>query len=367
VNRLRQDALSVPLLELLGHPNYSTRVACAWALRVFCYSAPLRLARTIINVVELLQKDIASIAAPAASEDMQRRIGGHSCGLAALVATIPRRPLYVSYDLSAKILDIAIQLLKRAGEHEIGTSGIEIETAWTCIASLMTLGPNFVRAHLSQLLVLWRNALPKPASKDMPHGNTRTKADWIFLMRVKESALTAILNFLLHNSPTLITLDVTRRLSSLLSNALNFANAYIAQHKDDVRETSTAFGDPDALSTREAMLRRRIFQCFSSLGFATLSGSTQLALLSSTSLLFAGADSALGSSAQAAIVSSSGTFVSVWQSADGYAYGLTSLNAASGEQNRDVEQRGEETQDLLNRDKVDVRLDELVCHHHSSR
>lgn len=331
-------------------------------MRVFCYSTPLRLAQTIINVVELLQRDITSIATPSASEETQSRIAGHSCGLAALVATIPRRPLYVSYDLSAKILDIAIQLLKRAGEHEIGTSGIEIETAWACIASLMVLGPNFVRAHLSQLLVLWRNALPKLATKDTSYSTT--KADWGFLMRVKESALAAILNFLLHNSPTLVTLDVARRLSSLLSNALNFANAYVVQRGDDVRETSAAFADPDALTTREAMLRRRIFQCFSSLGFSTLSDSTQLALLSSTSHLFAGADGALGSSAQAAIASSSGTFVSVWQSADGYAYGLTSLNAAPSQQNGDIEQHGEETQDFLNRDKVDVRLDELVCHHH---
>jgi hypothetical protein len=318
-----------------------------------------------MNVVERLQNDISSVSNPAASADIQRRIVGHSYGLAALVSTIPRRPLYVSYDLSAKILDIATQLLKRAGDHEIGTSAVEIETAWTCVASLMTLGPNFIRAHLSQLLVLWRNALPKPTSKDTSHGNARTKADWSFLMRVKESALSAIFNFLLHNSPTLVTLDVARRLSSLLTNALNFVNAFISQHKDEVRETSAALADPDALVTREAMLRRRIFQCFSSLGFATLSDSTQVALLGSTSQLFAGADSALGSSAQGAIASSSGTFVSVWQSTDGYAYGLTSLNAASGEQSGKLGRHGGEWQDLLNRDIVDVQLDELVCHCYS--
>lgn len=361
MNKPRQDALSVPLIELLAHPNYSTRVACAEALRVFCHSTPLRLAQSAINVMELLQNDAARITSPTASADIQRRIVGHAYGLAALVSTISRRPLYVSYDLSAKILDIAVQLLKRAGEHEIGTSGIEIETAWTCIASLMTLGPNFVRAHLSQFLVLWRNALPKPTSKDTSHTRTRTKADWSFLMRVKESALTAILNFLLHNSPSLVTLDVARRLSSLLSNALNFANAFIAQHKDEVGEALTTFDDPDALTTREAMLRRRIFQCFSSLGFSTLSDHTQEALLGSTSQLFAGAD-ALGSSAQATIASSSGTFVSIWQSTDGYAYGVTSLQVTSGEQDDHPERREEEKPDFLNRDNVDVRLDELVCY-----
>ena len=77
-----------------------------------------------------------------------------------------QRPLYVSYDVSAKVLNMATQLLKRAGEHDVKVAGTEVEVAWTLIASLMSLGPNFVRPHFPQLLVLWRNALPKPTSKD---------------------------------------------------------------------------------------------------------------------------------------------------------------------------------------------------------
>ena len=83
-----------------------------------------------------------------------------------LLSIIPQRPLYVSYDVSAKVLDMATQLLKRSGEHDVKVAETEVEVAWTLIASLMSLGPNFVRPHLPQLLVLWRNALPKPTSKD---------------------------------------------------------------------------------------------------------------------------------------------------------------------------------------------------------
>ncbi|KAJ7261912.1 hypothetical protein C8J57DRAFT_1002623, partial [Mycena rebaudengoi] len=61
---------------------------------------------------------------------------------------------------------MAITPLKRAGEHDVRIAGMEVEVAWTTPAALMALGPNFVRPHLPQLLILWHNALPKPTSKD---------------------------------------------------------------------------------------------------------------------------------------------------------------------------------------------------------
>ena len=51
--------------------------------------------------------------------------------------------------------------------------------------------------------------------------------------------------------------------------------------------------------------------------------STQIVLLQSIVKLFASPDGYAGPSMQAAIASSSDTFSSVWQSADGYAYGIT--------------------------------------------
>ncbi|KAF8315585.1 ARM repeat-containing protein [Clavulina sp. PMI_390] len=322
-----QDALASPLLELLSHPSHSVRLTSAWVLKVFCFAAPLRLARSVMNVWDLLQKDLASLLVPNATSNVSQKLLGHSYGLAALVSVISRRPLYVSYDLSAKVLDTAVQLLKRAGEHDIAISGVEIDAAWTCISSLMSLGPNFVRAHLSQLLVLWRNALPKQTSKEIAPMGGRSKGEWEFLLRVRESALSAILNFLAHNSPTLVTLDVARRLSSLLSNALNFVNGFVTQYRNELRETVSA--EDQKLMLRESMLRRRVFQCFTALGTPALQESTQISLLESAVALFAGADGAIGSSAQAAIVSSSGNFTSVWNATDGYAYGLTTLEAIS--------------------------------------
>ncbi|TFK38873.1 clathrin-coated vesicle protein [Crucibulum laeve] len=357
-----QDALTDPLVSLLSHPSHTVRVNTSWALRCFCYSTPLRLLKTILLVLERLQRDLSIILTPSAPSEVPLRALGHAYGLAALVTIIPERPLYVSYDVSAKVLDMAAQLLKRAREHDVKIAGVEVEVAWTLIASLMSLGPNFVRPHLPQLLVLWRNALPKPTSKDASNNANRPVSEWLFLLHVRESALGAILCFLEHNSSTLVTLDVARRIASVLSNALSFANSFISQNVEDPADTQMPPVVKQGLSMREreALLRRRVYQCFTALGFSSITESTQMALLQSTVSLFASPEGYAGSSVQAAIASSSGTFTSVWQSTDGYAYGVTFnevIDFGGIGAEADLSQGG---QDYLNRDTVEVSIDTLL-------
>lgn len=311
--------------------------------------------------MEMLQRDLASLLSPAAPSDVNLRALGHVYGLAALVSVIPERPLYVSYDVSAKVLDMATQLLKRAGEHDVKVASVEVEVAWTSIASLMSLGPNFVRPHLPQLLVLWRNALPKPTSKDTnASGSGRSAEEWTFLLHLRDSALGAILCFLRHNT-SLVTLDVARRVASLLTNALSFANTFISQHVDEALESTTAVITESkglSLRSREALLRRRVYQCFTSLGFSSITEATQTTLLQSVVSLFASPDGYVGSSTQAAIASSAGTFTSVWQCVDGYAYGLTftQIDQASAEEDYSAASR-----DQLHRDTIEMSIDALVC------
>lgn len=355
---IAQAALSEPLVTLLAHPNHSTRVGTAWALRCFCYSTPLRLPKIVLNVMEMLQRDMSSLSTPAAPSDINLRAVGHAYGLGALFAVIPERPLYVSYDISAKVLDMAIQLLKRAGEHDVQVAGVEVEVAWTSIASLMALGPNFVRAHLPQLLVLWRNALPKPTSKDTSPGTGRSAGEWMFLLHVRECALGAILCFLRHNSPILVTLDVARRIASLLSNALLFANAFVSQNVEDhADQPSQAAPKGMSVSSREALLRRRVYQCFSALGFSSLTDSMQGTLLQSAVSLFASPDGYAGSSVHAAITTSAGNFTSIWQTADGYGYGVTSITLA---EDLASAENVKEKRDRLNRDTIEVSIDDTV-------
>ncbi len=305
---------------------------------------------------------MTTILSPAAPSDINPRSLGHAYGLSALVSIIPERPLYVSYDVSAKVLDMAIQLLKHSAEHDVKIAGIEVEVAWTLIASLMSLGPNFVRAHLQQLLVLWRNALPKPTSKDAVDNTTRPLEEWMFLFHLRESALGAILSFLKHNSTTLVTLDVGRRIAMVLSNALLFANNFINQKVDDGTDTQIPSPQPKGLTLkgREALLRRRVYECFTALGFSNIPDATQTTLLQSAVTLFASADGYAGSSVQAAIASSSGTFTSVWNSVDGYAYGVTFTEIVDHGDLGAHSDSTTEGKDQLNRDSIEASIDSLV-------
>ncbi|KAH9052913.1 clathrin-coated vesicle protein [Lactarius deliciosus] len=282
-----QEALSEPLVTLLSHPSHTVR-----------------------RDINLLTSQSQNQTSPS---DLTSRALGHAYGLAALVTVIPERPLY---------------------------AGVEVETAWTCIAALMTLGPNFVRAHLPQLLVLWRNALPKPPTKD---------SEWGFLLHVRESALGAILAFLRHNAPTLVTLDVARRLTTLLSNAFLFANAFAVQasHMEDL--------------LAGAEHSRAVFQCFTVLGTTSVPEATQATLLQSVISLVASIEGFTGSSVQAAIASSSGSFVSLWTTFDGYAYGVTaaevSENASPTADNPEDPSFGKYR---LNRDSFEASLDNML-------
>lgn len=237
---------------------------------------------------------------------------------------------------------------------------MEVEVSWILIASLMSLGPNFVRPHLPQLLVLWRNALPKPTTKDSANNAGRTLSEWMFLLQVRESALGAIHYFLQHNT-TLVNLDVGRRIASVLGNSLSFANNFITLNIEEPLEPPlpSTFKKGLSLKGREALLRRRVYQCFSILGFSGITDSTQSTLLQSVVSLFASPEGYSGSTVQAAIASSSGSFTSVWQSVDGYAYGVTFTEVADDSVvANDAAVNGG---DKLNRDTVELAIDKLVC------
>ncbi|EPQ31133.1 uncharacterized protein PFL1_01322 [Pseudozyma flocculosa PF-1] len=363
------DALYDPLMRCLGHPSHSVQVSAAWCLRTLCDIAPGLLSPTISAVLELLNRDLTTLAnggGPAGAGQVAKRASGHSRALASLINVIPRRPLYTSFAVSAKVLSLAIQLLKNSGNHELSVSAVEIGVAWTLVGALMSLGPNFVRLHLPQLLILWRNALPKPTSKDTAPGpSTRSDGEWGFLLHVRECTLGSLLSFLLHNGSTLLTLDTARRIVALLSNTLAFVNGFSGQHPHLLQEQSPGVDRPSlSLLDREHLLRRRVFQCLAVLATNPAMEPMQAGLVPVAVQAFAEPERYIGSAAQAAIAASAGTFTGIWTATDGYAFGVTSLQ-------RDAETfvsdpigsleatRAPASDHWLNRDSVEVLLDAL--------
>lgn len=356
-----QDAVQEPLLRLLSHPRESVRLHSAWCLRVYCSTTPLRLPKVLNALVEALDKDIALMGNPSAPADLSARANGKATAIGALMAVIPDRPLYVSHDISTRVLDTAVQLLKRSGEHDFKVAEVEVHVAWTLMSGLMTLGPTFVASHLPQLLVLWRNSLPKPTSKDTSVGE-RGEKEWAFLLDVREYTLSAILTFL-QNNKELTTLDVARRLTSLLTNTLNFVNGFATAYSDYLREQQQnpnvpvgATRSAMTLATREHELRRRVLQCFGTLGNSSATEGVQPALVQAAVGILADPDvSGLpGTQPQMTNHAAIGPFTDVWSTSDGYGFGICSADATAGQ--REAFTRKE----TLNRDLVEHRLQNLV-------
>lgn len=354
------ELLAEPLVRLLAHESYSVRLSTAFTLRRFCTTNPSQLPRLLGVLIADIEKDLNLLSSPTAPKEVAPRLVGKAFGLSALIAVSPVRPLYVSHDVPTKVFDLAVSLLKRAGDHEIPQASTEIQVAWYLMTGLMSLGPSFVKLHLPQLLVLWRNALPKPSNKDTSVGE-RGEAEWNFLLLVRECALSAALNFLNHNH-SLVNIDVARRLATLFTNTLNYVNGFATAYAEALREQANSpnpspiFTTRPSLVDREATLRRRVLQCFTVLGPSSATESTQPALLQAAITVFADPENYSGSGAQAAIAAQAGNFVGIWHSADGYAFGVTSLARARDDYGKNGEEdEGEEG--WLNRDKVEIELE----------
>lgn len=349
-----QEALYEPLTSLLENPSYSVRAAAAWCLRAFCYVAPSRLASTTTLLLEHLNRDLTQLSENATAEIVSRT-KGHAHALAALISVVPHRPLYSSFDTSARVMSLAIQLLKQSANHELNVSAVEIQVAWQLVTSLMTLGPNFVRLHLPQLLILWKNALPKSTSRDVSASQTRPEAEWTFLLLIREWALTSILNFLRHNDK-LASDDTKKRLSQLLGNAIAFSVAFSTQFKSRLNEQTSATNSTLQLVDRDLFYRRRLYQCFSQMGAAPGLETHAEALIQSAVATLADPEVYTGSAVQAAIAASSGAFNSVWDTTDGFSFGVTSLLDDNGVHIGDWQSR----KSWLNRDEVDLEIHSLV-------
>ena len=88
-------------------------------------------------------------------------------------------------------------------------------------------------------------------SNRRPSNAGRLIAEWLFLLHIRESALGAIWCFLQHNSFILVTLDVARRMVSLLSNALSFANSFLSQNVEDLSDAQSPTAVKKGLTVRD--------------------------------------------------------------------------------------------------------------------
>ncbi|KAL9026036.1 MAG: hypothetical protein Q9196_005238 [Gyalolechia fulgens] len=316
VGDICQDAL----LQVLQHPSYTVQIQAAYCLRIFVLACPQQLIHCASICMNNVTREIGHITS---GRHSHRRCVGFANGLAAVLSVSPLQPLYGSLEISSRALSIATELLKDSGKSELRVSGTQVQVAWILIGGLMSMGPDFVKIHVSQLLLLWRNALPKPLTKE----NTvqRDLAELNYLTHVRECALGSILSFLESNQ-RLVTLDVSDRIAALLQNTAEFLDTVPVRKKDD--DPSLRIIPSLQLSDLVVMVRRRVLQCYTQLiNFGPATGADALGdskLLSFAVTLFADPMYAPGS-LESSIANSTANFESIWDIADNHAFGMTGL------------------------------------------
>lgn len=313
-----QDVIRDGILQALQHPSYTVQITASWCLRAFVMAVPSQLLPILTICMNNVNRELTQLTARRpVTTDAFRRCTGYANGLAAAISTAPAQPLYASVDVTSRILSLATSLLKSSGNYDLRISSTQIQVAWILIGGLMALGPNFVKIHLSQLLLLWKNALPKPLAKDS--SKDRSMLELSFLAHVRECALGSILSFLEFNS-RLLTADVSKRISSMLQNSTLFLNTLPSKKTTD--DVSELLSPALQLLDFDLMVRRRVLQCYVQLVKLSNAEAQQANLLTIATTFFADPEKYSPSSLSTAIAQSAGNYESLWDIGDNYAYGV---------------------------------------------
>ncbi|KAI9796339.1 MAG: hypothetical protein M1825_000634, partial [Sarcosagium campestre] len=309
------------LLQVLQHPSYTVQVATAHCLRSFVRACPQQLIPCVTVCMNSVGRELKLLGSP---RHAPRKCIGFANGLAAVLSISPLQPLYSSVDVNARVLSLATGLLKSSTESELRISGAQIQVAWILIGGLMSLGPNFVKIHLPQLLLLWKNALPKPIGRE--NMSERSLIELSFLAHVRECALGSILSFL-HFNRKLLTMDVAKRIATLLQQTTAFLNTLPARKTTD--DISQRLSPSLQLQDLDLMVRRRVLQCYSKLVIASPAGIAETLLHSNILTLavsfFADPDNYCVGSLSNSIANSAANFDVLWDVSDNSAFGLTGL------------------------------------------
>ncbi|KAJ9425227.1 armadillo-type protein [Fusarium oxysporum] len=311
------------LLQVLQHSSYTVQVFASHCMKTLVLACPQQLLPCLSVCMNSLNRELSLLGS---GRNSPRRCIGFAHGLAATLSASPARPLYGSVEINSRVLTIATNMLKSSSQAQLRVASTQIQVAWVLIGGLMSLGPNFVKIHLSQLLLLWKNALPKPLAKD--NTSARSFLEVSFLTHVRECAMGSILAFLEFNS-RLLTVDVSKRIAAMLQNTTAFLRTLPSKKTSD--DVSQRLAPALQLQDLEMMVQRRVLQCYVKLVNLSPAGGSE-ALLQSNLLtlaisLFADPENYAPNSLSASIANAAATFESVWDVSDNSGFGITGLVA----------------------------------------
>ncbi|KAI8907094.1 armadillo-type protein [Powellomyces hirtus] len=253
-----EGAIIDPLMQLIGHPSRAVNLALAWCLRCLSAALPSYMPTLIGKLMALVQKDLNHLHGD--KPEFLARFLGYGNVLAGLISAAPTRTLYVSFETMARIFGLCAQLLRTTStSKDFRAISAQSRVAWTLMGALMCLGPDFVRVHTSQLLLIWKSVFPKPGPKE---SSNRSELEWEYLLMSREAALAALHSFMVHNPKELATSDVAKRITVCLNNTLSFISALPAVYSTGPPPPPGTSNPENRFYQMENFLRKRLFMCY---------------------------------------------------------------------------------------------------------
>lgn len=315
-----QDSCREALFQVVQHPSHTVQSHAAQCLKTFVLACPNQLMRCIEYAMLHLQKEFQT----ADGKQPHRKSLGFATSIAVVTSCARKRPLYGSVQIYSTIFTFATDLLKSSAAAELRLSATQVQVAWTLIGGLMSLGPSFVKVHLNQLMLLWRNALPPPLTPE--NAAKRGHLELSFLSHVRECALSALLMFL-SSCSSLVTTDGSKRISTMLHNTILFLESLPPTRETE--DLSHRLVPALQLQDFIILLRRRVLQCFTAL--VSLKHLEQSDLVSHSDLIgltmrtFTDPERPVLKSLEATLANTASNFEDLWTTDDNWSFGVCSL------------------------------------------
>ncbi|KAJ3107487.1 hypothetical protein HDU97_004083 [Phlyctochytrium planicorne] len=247
-----EENIVEPVLLLLHRPSRLVNILLSLCLRSLCLALPKNLPKLVDRLFNLLQKEITALNSDR-NVDSSSKFYSIGCCLAAVVGVIPKHSLNISFDSVSSVFATSAQLLKLSQQVKDSKLSLNyMEVAWLLLGSLFSLGPNFVRVHLTQLLLIWKSSFPKVSSKDQ----SLSEGELLVAMASREFALAGLNSFLLFNGSELLSVDVAKRVVVYLNNVLAFVSSI------STISQSPHMASKHKLLNAEYSLKMRLFSCF---------------------------------------------------------------------------------------------------------
>lgn len=249
-----KSSLYESLVSFNDHSSRSTIFSLSYTIKQVCVSHPSIMVLFMESLTLKMQQDLTNLNE---SKPQIQIFLNNGIKLAAIISAIIINPLYVPYEFSAKVFGFALQIIKHSSIQSSSTylKCSLYRISWLLINSLMSLGQEFVKAHISQLFLIWKQIFIKnPISESVNSRDTSSIYEQVVL---RQYALSAMHSFIVNNAKYLISLDVAKRLSIFLSIAGDFISCIPCQFASQLNELK--------IVDEILLLKKRFFQCCNSL------------------------------------------------------------------------------------------------------